>query len=283
MEEPAGSRGATADLPIGAAVFQVTLNRARRRGPEGPRPLARTVSTRRAIRPSRSRIPPWSGGAPASRGLRSCLRWCRPRRTTGKRMCAPTSHSGWRLTDDSLHDIGLAGDDRGRGALIAADSPRYRWCPWRNYGNSMTVWLSCRHAPLSPSPSGLPLSEPAAPACSDPARHARGVGLRMVLLLGCLLLSAPALEARIAECGCASTESSGEAVTCSQATEARVTRSTRRRVVAAYGPASSPWRGGERSVRDATVLLHRPSRTDVPSPLGRSGQQRTVRLRRLLI
>jgi len=27
-------------------------------------------------------------------------------------------HEGWRFTDDSFHDIGLAGDDRGRGAIL---------------------------------------------------------------------------------------------------------------------------------------------------------------------
>ena len=35
----------------------------------------------------------------------------------GKARCA-TCHSGWRFTDDSFYDIGLVGDDRGRGALI---------------------------------------------------------------------------------------------------------------------------------------------------------------------
>jgi len=34
----------------------------------------------------------------------------------GKARCA-TCHSGWRFTDDSFYDIGLIGDDRGRGAL----------------------------------------------------------------------------------------------------------------------------------------------------------------------
>jgi cytochrome c peroxidase len=34
----------------------------------------------------------------------------------GKARCA-TCHSGWRFTDDSFYDIGLLGDDRGRGAL----------------------------------------------------------------------------------------------------------------------------------------------------------------------
>jgi cytochrome c peroxidase len=36
---------------------------------------------------------------------------------TGKAGCAKC-HSGWRFTDDSFHDIGLAGTDRGRGALL---------------------------------------------------------------------------------------------------------------------------------------------------------------------
>jgi cytochrome c peroxidase len=35
----------------------------------------------------------------------------------GKAQCA-TCHSGWRFTDDSFYDIGVVGDDRGRGALI---------------------------------------------------------------------------------------------------------------------------------------------------------------------
>jgi cytochrome c peroxidase len=35
----------------------------------------------------------------------------------GKARCA-TCHSGWRFTDDSFYDIGLVGDDRGRGALL---------------------------------------------------------------------------------------------------------------------------------------------------------------------
>jgi cytochrome c peroxidase len=30
-----------------------------------------------------------------------------------------TCHAGWRFTDDSFHDIGVRGEDRGRGALIA--------------------------------------------------------------------------------------------------------------------------------------------------------------------
>ena len=30
-----------------------------------------------------------------------------------------TCHSGWRFTDDSFHDIGVRGEDRGRGALLA--------------------------------------------------------------------------------------------------------------------------------------------------------------------
>ena len=34
----------------------------------------------------------------------------------GKARCA-TCHSGWRFTDDSFYDIGMVGDDRGRGAL----------------------------------------------------------------------------------------------------------------------------------------------------------------------
>ena len=34
----------------------------------------------------------------------------------GKARCA-TCHSGWRFTDDSFYDIGMIGDDRGRGAL----------------------------------------------------------------------------------------------------------------------------------------------------------------------
>ena len=35
----------------------------------------------------------------------------------GKARCA-TCHSGWRFTDDSFYDIGLVGDDRGRGAIV---------------------------------------------------------------------------------------------------------------------------------------------------------------------
>jgi cytochrome c peroxidase len=35
----------------------------------------------------------------------------------GKAQCA-TCHSGWRFTDDSFYDIGLVGDDLGRGALV---------------------------------------------------------------------------------------------------------------------------------------------------------------------
>jgi len=30
-----------------------------------------------------------------------------------------TCHAGWRFTDDSFHDIGVRGEDRGRGALLA--------------------------------------------------------------------------------------------------------------------------------------------------------------------
>jgi cytochrome c peroxidase len=35
----------------------------------------------------------------------------------GKARCA-TCHEGWRFTDDSFHDIGVPGDDRGRGAVL---------------------------------------------------------------------------------------------------------------------------------------------------------------------
>jgi len=35
----------------------------------------------------------------------------------GKANCN-ACHAGWRFTDDSFHDIGLEGDDRGRGALL---------------------------------------------------------------------------------------------------------------------------------------------------------------------
>jgi cytochrome c peroxidase len=35
----------------------------------------------------------------------------------GKARCS-TCHSGWRLTDDSFHDIGVRGEDRGRGAVL---------------------------------------------------------------------------------------------------------------------------------------------------------------------
>lgn len=40
----------------------------------------------------------------------------------GKGNCA-ACHSGWRLTDDSFHDIGLPGSDPGRGKLIAGVEP----------------------------------------------------------------------------------------------------------------------------------------------------------------
>jgi cytochrome c peroxidase len=35
----------------------------------------------------------------------------------GKARCA-TCHAGWRFTDDSFHDIGVPGEDRGRGAVL---------------------------------------------------------------------------------------------------------------------------------------------------------------------
>src|SRR5262245_1624344 len=34
----------------------------------------------------------------------------------GKANCA-VCHAGWRMTDDGFHDIGLAGEDRGRAAV----------------------------------------------------------------------------------------------------------------------------------------------------------------------
>jgi cytochrome c peroxidase len=40
----------------------------------------------------------------------------------GKARCA-RCHSGWRFTDDSFHDIGVPGDDLGRGALFADVAP----------------------------------------------------------------------------------------------------------------------------------------------------------------
>jgi cytochrome c peroxidase len=36
---------------------------------------------------------------------------------TGKAQCS-ACHAGWRFTDDSFHDIGVVGDDRGRGVLL---------------------------------------------------------------------------------------------------------------------------------------------------------------------
>ena len=38
--------------------------------------------------------------------------------------CA-SCHSGWRLTDDSFHDVGVVGADRGRGAVIELESVQY--------------------------------------------------------------------------------------------------------------------------------------------------------------
>ncbi|APF37286.1 cytochrome C peroxidase [Chelatococcus daeguensis] len=55
---------------------------------------------------------------------------------TGKAGCV-ACHSGWRFTDEAFHDIGLPGDDRGRGAalgLAAADhafkTPSLREIAW---------------------------------------------------------------------------------------------------------------------------------------------------------
>jgi cytochrome c peroxidase len=36
----------------------------------------------------------------------------------GKAGCV-ACHQGWRFTDDAFHDIGLPGDDQGRGAILA--------------------------------------------------------------------------------------------------------------------------------------------------------------------
>jgi cytochrome c peroxidase len=41
---------------------------------------------------------------------------------TGKARCAQC-HSGWRFTDDSFHDIGVAGADSGRGKLVPGIEP----------------------------------------------------------------------------------------------------------------------------------------------------------------
>ncbi|MFK7873826.1 MAG: cytochrome-c peroxidase [Oligoflexales bacterium] len=34
-------------------------------------------------------------------------------------------HSGWRFTDDGFHDIGIAGDDKGRGSVLDVESLNY--------------------------------------------------------------------------------------------------------------------------------------------------------------
>ncbi|MDJ1156948.1 cytochrome c peroxidase [Chelatococcus sp. SYSU_G07232] len=55
---------------------------------------------------------------------------------TGKAGCV-SCHSGWRFTDEAFHDIGLAGEDKGRGAILglaAADhafkTPSLRELAW---------------------------------------------------------------------------------------------------------------------------------------------------------
>ena len=43
----------------------------------------------------------------------------------GKGGCV-SCHGGWRFTDDAFHDIGLPGDDLGRGALVSGGLPEFK-------------------------------------------------------------------------------------------------------------------------------------------------------------
>jgi cytochrome c peroxidase len=77
--------------------------------------IAKAIATyERTVISGRSRFDEWLGGkegaisASAKRGFVLF-------NTTAK--CA-SCHSGWRFTDDGFHDIGLAGDDPGRGGIV---------------------------------------------------------------------------------------------------------------------------------------------------------------------
>jgi len=59
-----------------------------------------------------------------------------------KAQCA-TCHSGWRFTDDSFHDIGVPGTDRGRGVILPASTPCSTRSRRRRCGTSRAARPTC--------------------------------------------------------------------------------------------------------------------------------------------
>jgi cytochrome c peroxidase len=98
---------------------------------------------------------------------------------TGKAHCS-NCHSGWAFTDAAFHDIGLASDDRGRGAVLGLDAAEHafktpslreagRAAPYMHDGSLATLDAVLRHyqggivdrPTLSPDlPRALNLSDP---------------------------------------------------------------------------------------------------------------------------
>jgi len=100
----------------------------------------------------------------------------------------------------------------------------------------------------------------------------------VIVVVGCLLLTTTTLDFTLAECGGA-TESSAEKTSWSESAQQRAAR----RVPLIRHTSNGVFFGARAHVSAVGVLLRRPSRTDVPASLGRSGRQRVVRLRHLLI
>jgi len=120
------------------------------------------------------------------------------------------------------------------------------------------------------------------------ARSERTPGSRACILLArllavalsCVALATSSLDVALAEHGNVSKESQTETSTCTEAAEQRTLRLSR--APRRSRDAASSMRRSSLSLRVAS-LLRRPSRTDVPARLCRSGQQRTILLRSLLI
>ena len=80
-----------------------------------PKTVAKAIATfERGVVSSQAPFDRWIGGDEKAISVRAK----RGFEVFNTRGACNACHSGWRLTDDSFHDIGLAGDDRGRGALL---------------------------------------------------------------------------------------------------------------------------------------------------------------------
>ena len=85
--------------------------------------LAKAIATyERTFVSPETRFDGWTSGDNAALTEREVAGF---RLFTGKAGCAKC-HSGFAFTDYAFHDIGLPGDDRGRGAGLAAAGPGVR-------------------------------------------------------------------------------------------------------------------------------------------------------------